>query len=104
MCLSDNLTAKKKQLHNEEQKIVILQESLYEKSKTAIELEKQLVKILKSSTEKEERMKELVERLQLKETEVQLMCTHLYLNVLYKPLAKHFSNNEHLILYDLCGS
>ena len=44
----------------------------------------EIVKIL---MEKEERMKELVEILQLKETEVQLMCTHLYLNILYKPLA-----------------
>ena len=44
----------------------------------------EIVKIL---MEKEERIKELVERLQLKETEVQLMCTHLYLSVLYKPLA-----------------
>ena len=44
----------------------------------------EIVKIL---MEKEERTKELVEVLQLKETEVQLMCTHLYLNVLYKLLA-----------------
>ena len=90
--LSDDLTAKngeilklKEQLHDQEQKNAILQKSLVEKSQTAIALEKEVGKILEPSTEKEERIKELVERLQLKETEVQLMCTHL--DVPYKLLA-----------------
>ena len=80
--LSDNLTTKdgeilklKEQLHDQGQVNAILKESLDEKSQTAIDLGKQVGKILKSSTEKEERIKELVEKLQLKETEVQLMCT-----------------------------
>ena len=81
--LSDSLAAKdgeilklKQQLHDQGQKNAILQKSLDEKSQTAIDLEKEVGKIMKSSKEKAERIKELVERLQLKETEVQLMCTH----------------------------
>ena len=95
MSLSYNLTTKdgeilklNDQLHNQGQKNAILKKSLDEKNQTAIDMEKQVGK--------------LFERLQLKETEVQLMCTHLYLNILYKLLAKHFSNNENSILYDFC--
>ena len=94
MSLSDKLAAKdkeilnlKEQLHDKGQKNAILQKSLDEKSQTAIALEKQVGTIMKSSKEKAERIKGLVERLQLKETEVQLMCTHLYLSIPYKPLA-----------------
>ena len=95
MSLSDNLAVKdgeilklKEQLYDQGQENAILLKSLNEKSQTAMDLGKEVGKIVKSSTEKEERIKGLVEKLQLKETEVQLMmCTHLYLNVLYKLLA-----------------
>ena len=80
--LSDNLTTKdgeilklKEQLHDRGKENAILLKSLDEKSQTAMDLGKQVGRIIRSSTEKEKRIKELVERLQLKETEVQLMCT-----------------------------